>query len=153
MIDAGSRFADGAVPEYLTYDMSDMEFAKLFLQTCEEGMEKSKLDFYSKQSTTKKKTTKKPEPIEKPVEDEMDIVDDVVDEVPFDVEETDTEDAIITLDADRLAAIRAAFKGADAGTKAKVKEHLADYGNKLSDTMKCSDVEAIENILGINDEV
>lgn len=153
LIDAGSRFADGAVPEYLTYDMSDMEFAKLFLQTCEEGMEKSKLDFYSKQSTTKKKTTKKPEPIEKPVEDEMDIVDDVVDEVPFDVEETDTEDAIITLDADRLAAIRAAFKGADAGTKAKVKEHLADYGNKLSDTMKCSDVEAIENILGINDEV
>ena len=102
--------------------------------------------------TTKKKTTKKPEPVEE-AEDEMEIIEDVVDEVPFDVDESVVEDAMITLDADRLAAIRAAFKGADAGTKAEVKKHLADYGNKLSDTMKSSDVDAIENILGINDEV
>ena len=78
---------------------------------------------------------------------------EIVDEAPFDIEETDTEDAMITLDADRLAAIRTAFKGADAETKASVKKHLADYGNKLSDTMKSSDVDAIENILGLNDEV
>lgn len=103
--------------------------------------------------TTKKKPTKKPEPIEESIEDEMEIVEDVIDEVPFDVEETVTEDTMITLDTDRLAAIRVAFKGADAGTKAEVKKHLADYGNKLSDTMKSSDVDAIENILGINDEV
>lgn len=101
--------------------------------------------------TTKKKTTKKPEPVVEEVEDEMEIVEDVVDEVPFDIDEA--EDAYITLDADRLTAIRAAFKAADAGTKAEVKKHLADYGNKLSDTMKSSDVDAIENILGINDEV
>ena len=111
-------------------------------------------DKVEKKPATKKKTTKKSEPVvEEPVEDEMEIIEDVVDEVPFDVEETDTEDAMITLDTDRLAAIRTAFKGADAGTKAEVKKHLADYGNKLSDTMKNSDVDAIENILGINDEL
>ena len=146
LIDAGGRFADGAVPEYLVFDKPNM--AEEFIKTVEEGMEKSKTEFTSK-PTTKKKTTKKPEPIEEPVEDEMEIVD----EVPFDIEEEVVEDTMITLDADRLAAIRAAFKSADATTKASVKKHLADYGNKLSDTMSKEDVDAIENILGINDEV
>jgi len=184
LIDAGSRFADGAVPEYLTYDMSDMEFAELFLKTCEEGMEKSKLDFGAKKKPTSKKTTKKPEPtpvvddeeeddltamlravVEKAEEDETtdnemygvnedEIPDDAV---PFDIDEDEEEevdeDAIITLDEDRLNAIRAAFKGSDATTKAKVKKHLVDYSNKLSAEMKISDVNAIEEILGLNDEV
>jgi hypothetical protein len=60
---------------------------------------------------------------------------------------------MITLDADRLTAIRNAFKGADASVKAKVKTHLTAYGNKLADTMAQSDVNAIEEILGLNDEV
>jgi lipoate-protein ligase A len=99
--------------------------------------------------TTKKKTTKKAEPV---VEEPVEVVEETVaDEVPFDIDEV--EDVMITLDTDRLTAIRAAFKAADAGTKAEVKKHLADYGNKLSDTMKSSDVNAIENILGINDEL
>jgi hypothetical protein len=71
----------------------------------------------------------------------------------FSEEETVDEDAMITLDADRLTAIRNAFKGADASAKAKVKTHLTAYGNKLADTMKQSDVNAIEEILGLNDEV
>ena len=79
------------------------------------------------------------------------------DAVPFDIdddeEEEVDEDAIITLDEDRLNAIRAAFKGSDATTKAKVKKHLANYSNKLSAEMRKSDVDAIENILGLNDEV
>ena len=103
--------------------------------------------------TTKKKTTKKPEPVVEEVEDEMEIVEDVVDEAPFDIEETDTEDAMITLDTDRLAAIRSAFKSADADTKAEVKKYLVDYNNKLSAEMKSSDVDAIESLLGLNDEV
>ena len=97
--------------------------------------------------TTKKKSTKKSEPI----------VEETVEEPAVDVEDDvdvfEEDDAMITLDDARLGAIRAAFKGADASTKAAVKKHLADYGNKLSDTMKSSDVDAIENILGINDEV
>jgi hypothetical protein len=181
LIDAGSRFADGAVPEYLTYDMSDMEFAELFLKTCEEGMAKSKLDFGSKKKTTTKKTTKKSEPVVEEEDDELmeqlkavvaqaeedettgnemygvnedEIADDTV---PFDIDEDDEEevdeDAVITLDDDRLNAIRAAFKASDTGVKAKVKTYLANYNNKLSAEMKASDVNAIEEILGLNDEV
>ena len=87
---------------------------------------------------------------------------EVEDEAPFDVdseiddifEEDETvEDEMITLDADRLTAIRNAFKGADPSAKAKVKTHLASYGGKLTDTMKSSDVSAIEEALGLSDEV
>ena len=107
---------------------------------------------------TTKKSTKKAEPVEeKPVKETVEVVDESA-ELPFDVEDDadifgGDEDAMITLDADRLAAIRAAFKGADTDIKAEVKKHLADYGNKLSAEMKASDVNAIEGILGINDEV
>lgn len=129
----------------------------------------------TKKSTTKK-ITKKPEPIvEEEEEDDITaalksvlnsakVEEEDADEAPFDVddevdifpedeiEEAD-EDAIITLDEDRLNAIRAAFKASDATTKAKVKAHLVDYSNKLSAEMKVSDVNAIEDILGLNDEV
>lgn len=121
---------------------------------------------------TAKKPTKKPEPV---VEEDDELTaklravvkqakDDVVedDEPPFDVdseiddifeEEPVEVDEMITLDDDRLTAIRNAFKGADASVKAKVKAHLAAYGNKLSDTMSRSDVDAIESVLGLSDEV
>lgn len=172
LIDAGSRFADGAVPEYLTYDMTDLEFAELFLKTCEEGMAKSKLDF----GTKKKPSAKKPEPVVEEERDQEDIellaalreavesaeekeddtppfdVDEEIDDV-FSEEETADEDAMITLGEDRANAIRDAFRVSDASTKAKVKKHLVEYGGKMSDTMKTSDVDAIEEILGLNDEV
>jgi hypothetical protein len=60
---------------------------------------------------------------------------------------------MITLDADRSNAIRDAYKAADAKKKAEVKKHLVNYNNRLSDTMLESDVLAIEEILGVNDEV
>jgi hypothetical protein len=108
-------------------------------------------DKVEKKPTTKKKSVKKPEPVEEPVED---VEEAVVDEVPFEIEESfEDDDTMITLDAERLTAIRAAFKAADANAKAEVKKHLVDYGNKLSDTMKSSDVDAIESILGLSDEV
>jgi hypothetical protein len=148
LIDAGGRFADGAVPEYLVFDKPNM--AADFIKIVEEGMEKSKTEFAT--ITIKKKTTKKSEPVvEKPTEE---VEETVVDEVPFDIEETvDEDDGIITLDADRLAAIRAAFKSADADTKAEVKKHLVDYNSKLSAEMKSSDVDAIESLLRLNDEL
>ena len=150
LIDAGGRFADGAVPEYLVFDKPNM--AAEFIKTVEDGMEKSKTNFTTKaKPITTKKSIKEPEPIEEPVEDENDILDD---EVPFETEDLfEEEDTMITLDDVRLKAIRAAFKGSDAKTKDKVKEHLADYGNKLSSEMKTSDVNAIEEILGLSDEV
>lgn len=100
--------------------------------------------------TTKKKVAKKPEPVVEEEEVVEDVVEDIDDDtkLPFDIEEDfEDEDAVITLDEDRLAAIRAKFKAADSETKAKVKEHLVEYGNKLSNEMKKSDVEAIEKIL------
>jgi hypothetical protein len=123
--------------------------------------------------TTTKKVVKKPEPvieeeeIDEDIKDELEAhagdemyginEDEIVDDtVPFDVdepEETVDEDVMITLDDDRLNAIRAAFKGSDATIKAKVKKYLANYNNKLSAEMKISDVSAIEEILELTEEV
>ena len=57
VIDAGGRFADGSVPEYLVFDKRNM--AAEFIKTIEDGIEKSKTDL----SPVKKKT-KKAEKIE-----------------------------------------------------------------------------------------
>ena len=109
-------------------------------------------DQATKKTTTKKKSAKKSEP----VVEEPEIVEDSVDEQPpFDIEETVDifdEDEMITLDSDRLTAIRAAFKGASDDVKAAVKKHLVEYGNKLSATMKAGDVRAIEEKLGLLEE-
>lgn len=96
-----------------------------------------------------KKTTKKPPVVEEPVVEE----DDIVDEAPFDIDDPTEEEVMVTLGAERMGAIRNAFKTSDAETKAKVKQHLVSYGNKLVDTMNQNDVLAIEGILGLSDEV
>ena len=118
-----------------------------------------------------KKTTKKPDPAPVVEEEEDDLtemlkaainnepVEKDEDVAPFDLEDEDifedeeVGDMVITLDTERLTAIRNAFKGSDPSTKAKVKTHLAEYGGKLTDTMKTSDVLAIEEALGLGDEV
>ena len=123
---------------------------------------------------TTKKATKKPEstPV---VEEEDDVVmerlravveqakDEVVeDDKPFDVdaeiddifeEDEAEEDEMITLDAERMAAIRASFKNAEASAKNSIKAILANYGGKLVAELKASDAAKIEEILGLNDEV
>ena len=120
-----------------------------------------------------KKSTKKPDPVVEEEYDQEDVellsvlkeeddantddeMHDVNDEAPFDLEETEDstdEDPMITLDDDRLNAIRDKFRGSDATIKASVKKHLTEYGNKLNATMKQSDVLAIEEILVLSDEV
>lgn len=151
-IDAGGRFAADSVPEYLVFDKPNM--AEDFIKVIEEGMEKSKTDSVkvTPAPTTTKKTTKKSAPVEPIVEEEFEAVEDVDVGLPFDMDD-DAEDGMITLDADRLAAIRAGFKAADASVKAEVKKYLVNYGNKLSAEMMSRDVNAIESILGLNDEV
>ena len=121
--------------------------------------------------TTKKSTKKTPvkeeddelddinEKLKAALESVQEAVQDEVDDIPpFDIDEPEDifdEDAdeMITLDAARLTAVRNAFKGADPSAKAKVKSHLAEYGGKLTDTMKSSDISAIEEALGLSDEV
>ena len=121
---------------------------------------------------TTKKATKKP-PVEEEEDDKLleklkatlaqaEEKEDIEDEAPFDIEEEiddifeeeeTVEDEMITLDAARLTAIRNAFKSADPSAKAKVKTHLVEYGGKLTDTMKSSDISAIEEALGLSEEV
>ncbi len=143
-IDAGGRFAFGAVPEYLVFDKPNM--AKDFIRIIEEGMEKSKTCNAASNNAeepvkkTKKITKKaKSEPeIEEPIVEEE--TDDVVTEVddidtaPWyddeDVDLFDESDEEEYFDEDAAkATIRPAFKAADAETKKKVKELLA--GEKL----------------------
>ena len=57
LIDAGGRFSDGAVPEYLVFDKKDM--GAEFIKVVEEGIEKSKTV-----ATTSKEPTFKPEKVE-----------------------------------------------------------------------------------------
>lgn len=137
--------------EYITHkiDLSAEGFIKAVEEAIAMKLEAS--EGKTKKKPTTKKSTKKPEPVEESIEE---TVEDTTDEIPFDIDDSfEEDDAMITLDADRLAAIRAAFKNSDASTKSKVKEHLTNYGGKLSDTMTSSDVDAIESILGLNDEV
>ena len=128
----------------------------------------------AEKTTTTKKTTKKP-PVEEEDDELMEQLKAVVEQSeektetvkdntpPFDIDEEEDsifteeeiadEDPMITLGDDRANAIRDAFKAGDAKTKAEVRKHLVDYNNKLSNTMKQSDVNAIEEILGLTDEV
>ena len=126
LIDAGGRFADGAVPEYLVFDKPNM--AADFIRVVEEGMEKSKstLGKKSKPVVEKKKVEPDPEPIE---EDED--IDDIPVEETIEQEETVTE----TFDYpdDLAAVIRTMFKECtDKDKKASVRKVVAEYG-KLND--------------------
>ena len=157
--DAKSRF------KYIT-DEINLDCDE-FIQAIKDAIEAERKNGNASVPTksTSKKTVKKLEPI---VEDEIEeetiaeVIKETVDEAPFDIEETIdsigeedvvTEDSLITLDDNRLDAIRTAYKAADANAKAEVKKYLANYGNKLSAEMMTSDVNAIEGILGLTDEV
>lgn len=80
-----------------------------------------------------------------PTEDDIDIFEEG--------EASTADDPVITLDTERMNAIRMAFKNSESSVKAAVKSHLVAYGNKLSDTMHLSDINAIEQILGLSEEV
>lgn len=126
LIDAGGRFADGAVPEYLVFDKPNM--AADFIRVVEEGMEKSKstLGKKSKPVVEKKKVELDPEPIE---EDED--IDDIPVEETVAQEETTTETS--DYPEDLAAVIRTMFKECtDKDKKASVRKVIAEYG-KLND--------------------
>lgn len=103
----------------------------------------------AKKSAPKKAAKKAPAVVEEPVE----VADDVMDDLPFDLDEPTEAEVMITLDDNRMAAIRNAFKASDTDTKTQVKKYLTNYGNKLVATMNKKDVLAIEAALGLNDEV
>ena len=126
LIDAGGRFADGAVPEYLVFDKPNM--AADFIRVVEEGMEKSKSTLGKKSKPVVEK--KKVEPDLEPIEEDEDI-DDIPVEETVAQEETATETS--DYPDDLAAVIRTMFKEcADKDKKANVRKVIAEYG-KLND--------------------
>ena len=124
LIDAGGRFAYGAVPEYMIFDKEDM--GAEFIRVIEEGMEKSKKTLGKKSPTPK--VEKKPEPVKEDInddiEDEIDNIDPV-DESPV-AETSNYPD-------DLVGTIRTMFKDCtDKDLKAEVKGIIAQHG-KLND--------------------
>lgn len=120
LIDAGGRFADNAVPEFMVFDKPDM--GAEFVRVVEEGMEKSKSTL-GKRKSNPVVSTPKPETPKVDLED-----DDLLDETP--VSEVTTESKY---PADLNGTIRTMYKECkDVTLKASVKEAIAEYG-KLND--------------------
>ena len=132
LIDAGGRFADGAVPEFMVFDKPDM--GAEFVRVVEEGMEKSKSTLGKRKSnpvvsTPNPEIQVTPEPETPKVDFSSDIEDDdLLDETPD--SEVPTESKYPT---DLNGTIRTMYKECkDATLKANVKEVIAEYG-KLND--------------------
>ena len=132
LIDAGGRFADGAVPDFMVFDKPDM--GAEFVRVVEEGMEKSKSTLGKRKSnpvvsTPKTEIQVTPEPENPKVDSLSDIEDDdLLDETP--VSEVPTESKY---PSDLNGTIRTMYKECkDATLKASVKEVIAEYG-KLND--------------------
>lgn len=132
LIDAGGRFAFGAVPEYMVFDKDDM--GSEFVKVVEEGMEKSKTTLSKKVSNTIKTAPVISESPKEEVEDDLDIDE----ELPF---EEDCEEAS-DYPEDLEDVIRKMFKECkDKELKAEVKAMIAKHG-KLNDC----DTEALKEI-------
>lgn len=108
--------------------------------------------------TTKKKTPKveEPEEIVEELNEALEKVAEIAEEVPAaDIEIDDIfedeieEETVAPVDKAALTAIRGAYKEADAKAKAEVKEILGNYGGKLANEMRPSDVAKIMKILDI----
>lgn len=132
LIDAGGRFADGAVPEFMVFDKPDM--GAEFVRVVEEGMEKSKSTL-GKRKSNPVAATPKPEiqVTSEPEKSKVDFLsdledDDLLDETP--VSEVPTESKYPD---DLNGTIRTMYKECkDATLKANVKEVISEYG-KLND--------------------
>ena len=139
LIDAGGRFAYGAVPDYLVFDKPDM--GKEFLETIEEGMRKSGSATISTSDVPKSKPKAEPEPEPTPEKEEVIDLDDFEDINPETKADEVDKDAL-------MAEIRAKFKDADKETKTKVRNLLKQSGfTKLDDSLSVSELQTLDNIL------
>lgn len=138
LIDAGGRFAFGAVPEYLIFDKPDM--GEEFVRVVEEGMEKSKL----KTKITKSAPVKTPAPVIEEPEPE-----DAYEEEP-EIEVDDATEDNTDKEA-RIEECRNLFKAADKEVKVQVKKLL--NGGKLDLEMDDEILDQIYNLLTSEDDV
>ena len=131
LIEAGSRFATGAVPEFLSFpnDMDSLDFAKLFIKTVEDGLAKSKLDLTSTPTSkipqAKIPVTVSEEKAEEPEETPT------IQPTPADVEETDVF-SDTTNDVEELrATIKETVKTVSADKKAEAVKFIKENGGKV----------------------
>lgn len=149
LIDAGGRFANGTVPEYLEYptDMDSYDFAKLFVDTVNNGLSGSKLDpkdiVYTKVNNVEIKPNKL---VSNPVPDDTDIPEEETDTADV-VEEDLFEEETPKFD---LAEIKKAFSGSDKETKTKIKGILTSHGNGKLDGCDDEGLAEICEILDLN---
>lgn len=133
LIDAGGRFADGAVPEYLVFDKPNM--AEDFIRTVEEGMERSKTSF----------SKYVPKSVEKVKNPEIKVQEEVAEEIFEDdiLDDTNTNNESGFEYPDNLdTVIRKMFKECtNPELKSSVREVISEYG-KLNDV----DREGLEKI-------
>ena len=165
-IDAGGRFAFGAVPEYLVFDKPNM--AKDFIKIIEDGMEKSKTCNASTSDSSIPVKTKKlaPQPTEDTLADHVTVTNDEADELhkagavllndedsepPFDVDETDGLDDMadeVPFDVESAKTkLRDLFKAGTAAQKKAVKEIRGD-----KTLAQINDQATIEKMLAVFDE-
>jgi hypothetical protein len=137
-IDAGCRFTDGSVPEFIVFDEPDM--AKKFIKVMEEGMEKSKSKYKTGSITLKPKEEIKQETIkEEIIEDNLELDDIVQEEEIIKTEEIVQEDELI-VDVEKNTKLKKEFvpkyKLATEVQKQLVKDILAKYDTKKLDDKK-----------------
>ena len=156
IIDAGGRFADGTVPEFLTFDKPNM--AKDFITICENGMEKSKLTTIVAKSQPKVKQaevkveTKPIEVVKQSSEEEAINFEDDVDEPAFVPDEDVTVfTAPVNTVVERLTRIRSAYAKADKVVKTEIKTYLltVTQDGKLDESLPDEVLTHVEGILGI----
>lgn len=139
--DAKSRFAN--IIDEISLDTDE------FIKAIQDAISKAAgVEVEEKKTVSSKKAELKPTPA--PVVEEDDLSSIAPDDDIFDEEEPIVEEPTpIEIGAERLGAIRVAFKAASAEVKATVKQHLVNYGNKLANEMLETDVLAIEKALGL----
>lgn len=139
LIDAGGRFAFGAVPEYMIFDKPDM--GADFVRVVEEGMEKSKLSNKALNIA----------PIKAPV---FDLVEDEPETETYEedpeIEATEEEETSVDK-ASRIEECRNLFKTSDVVVKKQVKAIL--NGGKLDMEMDDEVLDKIYALLTAEDEV
>lgn len=156
LIDAGGRFAFGAVPEFIVFDEPNM--AKKFISTIEEGMEKSKTSGISVGKPSKPVKQVVEELVEDIIDDEDEVsVDESLAEELVD-EEMDIEDDIdiddpVEEELDKpevINKIRSAFKAAEKAVKVSVKDVITREGfSALSEDMSSASLREICELLNI----
>jgi len=144
LIDAGGRFSDGTVPDFMIFDKPNM--AAEFIKVIEEGMEKSKtmgVNIGSSTPTSKLPQNKIPvaltvpeEKAEEPEEKSTAIAEPTIQKTPADVEETavDSDDVFsdTTNDVEELrATIKETVKTVSADKKAEAVKFIKDNGGKV----------------------